>query len=88
MEMNFDPPDSDPAAGRRRSSGARSWLLALALGATLTLAGVASVLAASPSADPSASPAATSSASPGTAGGHVCDRAASGTDSSGSSASG
>lgn len=61
MEMNTNGSVATAAEVTTRTSGLRSWMLALVLGAVLATAGAASVFAASPSADPSASPAATSS---------------------------
>ena len=65
MEMNTSDPVA-VAVAPSRASGVRSWMIALALGATLALAGAASVFAASPSADPSASPGTTTEEGGGT----------------------
>jgi len=56
MEMH-----TDPTVANERPARTKSWIAALVLGATLALAGAASVFAASPTADPSASPAASQS---------------------------
>ena len=50
----------------QRPTRSKSWIAALILGAALTLAGAASVFAASPSADPSASQGTTQSHDGGT----------------------
>lgn len=46
---------TDTTVAPERPTRSKSWIAALVLGATLALAGTASVFAASPSADPSSS---------------------------------